>query len=112
MSLLDDARRATRTVTTEMDDELLGHIAAALSDMRRVGVREELLTPPDLEPMAHEAVLLYVKAHYGYDNPEAQRFLDSYKQTVTDLVNSSHNECANEDPRAAYSMSIRSLLEA
>lgn len=112
MSLLDDVRRATRTVSTEMDEELLDHIAAALSDMRRAGVREDLLTPPSLHPMAKEAVMLYTKAQYGYDDPEAQRFLDSYRQTVTDLLNSAHNECSDDDPRSSYAMSIRSVLEA
>ena len=94
-----------------MDDELIDHLAAALSDLRRAGVREGLLEPSSLHPMAKEAVLLYVKAHYGYDNPEAQRFIDSYDATVNKLLNSSHNECADDDSRAAYAMSIRSLLE-
>lgn len=111
MSLLDDVRMAVRTVTDATDDELLDHIAAALSDLRRVGVREELLEPSSLHPLAKEAVVLYTKAAYGYDNPEAQRFLDSYDRTVHGLLNSAHNECSADNPREQYAMSIRSRLE-
>lgn len=112
MSLIDDVRDSTRTVTTKMDGEIISHVAAALSDMRRAGVREELLDPDALHPMVKEAVFLYTKAHYGYDNSEAQRFLDSYTSTVSALLNSDHNECADENPRQEYAMSIVQILES
>lgn len=110
MSLLDDARRATRTVSTEMDEELKDLIAAALTDMRRTGVRESLLDPSSIDPLPKMAVLLYVKANYGYDNSEADRFMASYRQTVADLLNGDQNECADEDRTSSYSSSVRDLL--
>lgn len=112
MSLIDDVRDATRTISTKMDGELISHVAAALSDMRRAGVREELLDPDSLHPMVKEAVFLYTKGHYGYDNPEAQRFLDSYERTVASLLNSELNECAGDDTRAEYAMTITQTLES
>ena len=96
MSLLDEVRLATRTSSDAFDAELLALVAAALSDMRRAGVREELLEPARLAPMAKSAVLCYVKASFGYDNSEALRFMASYRQTLADLLNSSANMCADE----------------
>lgn len=110
MSLLDDVRRATRTVSNEMDEELKDLIAAALSDMRRTGVRESLLDPSSLDPLPKMAVILYAKANYGYDNAEAERFMASYRQTVADLLNGDENECADEDRTSSYSSTVRDLL--
>lgn len=97
MSLLDDARRAVRVSDETFDDEIRGHVRAALYDMRRAGVREHLLDPSRLSPLAHEAVMLWTKANFGYDNPESERFMSSYRQTLCDLLNSSANECDVED---------------
>jgi hypothetical protein len=43
------------------------------------------------------AVTAYCKAHFGYDVPEAQRFDDSYRRIVCDLLNSSQNIAAMDD---------------
>jgi len=100
MSLLDDARLWTRVTDEVFDPELRGLIAAALTDMRRTGVREVLLDPSAPAPLARQAVMLYVKAMFGYDNSEATRFMDAYRQTVSDLLNSAANMCADEDDDA------------
>jgi len=97
MSLLDDARLWTRVTDEVFDPELRGLIAAALTDMRRTGVREHLLEPGALYPLAKQAVMLYVKAMFGYDNSESTKFMQAYHQTVADLLNSAANMCADED---------------
>lgn len=96
MALLDDVKLALRVSSDAFDDEVAALVAAALVDMKRTGVREELLDPASPTPLAKMAVTLYAKALFGYDNPEAQRFMDSYRQTVADLLNSSANECDDE----------------
>lgn len=93
MSLIDDVKLALRVSEDDFDDEVLGLMRAALMDMRRTGVREELLDPVSPSPLAKMAVIQYCKANFGYDNPEADRFMASYRQTVADLLNSSSNEC-------------------
>lgn len=113
MSLLDEVRLATRTSSEAFDGELLGLVAAALSDMRRAGVREELMEPATLAPLVKNAVMCYVKASYGYDNNEADRFMASYRQTVADLLNSSANMCADEtddEGRSDFDSTIQSAL--
>lgn len=92
MALLDDVKLALRVSSDAFDAEIAGLVAAALTDMRRTGVREELLDPTSLSHLPKQAVTLYAKALFGYDNPEADRFMLSYRQTVADLLNSSANE--------------------
>ena len=96
------------------DAEIKANVAAAMSDMRRAGVRESLLDPAALHPLAWSAVTLYLKARFGYDNPEAPRFMESYRQVVTDLLNSAANECADEDEDriSTYASSVMSALDA
>jgi len=97
--LLDDIRLITRTSTTALDSELSMLIEAAKADMIRVGVREELVNPDDdadIDPLVKQAIACYCKANFGYDNSEARRFNQSYRQTVCDLMNSDANIAAQE----------------
>lgn len=112
MALLDDVRTALRvspvpiedsegkapdqegwepTYTSDYDDEIQDLVNAALADMTRVGIVASLLDPEDLDPLAKLAVKLYAKAHFGYDNDEAERFVESYERVVVDLMNSTAN---------------------
>ena len=34
------------------------------------------------------AVVLFAKSRFGYDNSDASRFEDAYRQTVVDILNS------------------------
>lgn len=99
-TLLDDIRLITRTSTKALDSELSMLIEAAKRDMVRVGVREELVNPDDdadIDPLVKQAIACYCKAHFGYDNSEARRFSQSYRQTVCDLMNSDANSAAQEE---------------
>ena len=93
MALLDEVRLAVRVSDETFDAELIAHVAAAMTDLRRVGVRESLLDPASLSPLAKAAVIQWVKADFGYDNPEAARFRESYREIARSLVCSSANEC-------------------
>lgn len=88
MALLEDIRRVTRTSSEAFDDEIQMLIDAALADMRRVGINPTLLEEETLHPLAKTAIAMYVKANYGYDNDEAERFADAYEATKRDLKNS------------------------
>ena len=94
MSLLDDVRAAERVVSTLTDGELQIYIDAAKRDMRRVGVREELIEPEEtMDPMARLAVVMHVKGSYGHDDSEHDKWWKRYHETVTSMLNSSMNEC-------------------
>lgn len=97
MSLLDDVRVALR-VTHEMTDvEIQGYIDMAFADMSRVGIRQSLLDPESPNPMVRHAVVMFCKGSYGFDNSEGERFLMAYNTTVTALMNSKFNECADDE---------------
>ena len=100
MALLDDIKVALRLKTNALDAEVETLIGAALYDMERVGVNPALLDEGTLddEPnfFVKQAVTAYCKAHFGYDNAEADRFDDAYRRIVCDLLNSSENIAAEE----------------
>ena len=94
MSLVDDVRTALRVVSTKTDDEIQLYIDAAVSDMRRVGIRDKLLEPESMTPLARSAVVMFCKATYGHDNSaEFPIWWNRYQWSVLALMNSSMNEC-------------------
>jgi hypothetical protein len=75
--LIDDIKIALRVTSESTDLEIEGLIAAAIADIMRVGVKI-----PDREnikePLVKQAIVLFCKAHYGYDNGDFQKFHDCY----------------------------------
>lgn len=98
MALLDDIKLSLRVATDDLDAEVRMLVDAAIYDMGRVGINPEIL-PDDADDEAENAfvktaIAAYCKAHFGYDNQEANRFDDSYRRIVCDLLNSSENIAA------------------
>lgn len=91
MALLDEVRLAVRTASTATDDEIQLWINAAMADMKRVGIREELLDVDTLAALPKAAVVCYAKAHYGYDIDERAQFAEDYRNIVVSLLNSDAN---------------------
>lgn len=102
MSLLDDVKVAVRVSegTDDYDDELQDLIDAALADLTRVGIKPDLLDEDEPAPLVKQAVKLYSKGHFGFDNDERSDFLDSYERVVVDLLNSSANIAASRTSMA------------
>lgn len=101
MSLLEDVRVALRVTHDMTDVEIQGYIDMALADMSRVGVRQGLLDAESPNPMVRHAVVMFCKGSYGFDNAEGERFLHAYNVTVTALMNSKFNECADDEDSTA-----------
>ncbi len=80
--LLEKVKVANRITSTDqgIEGELKDLIFAALLDLTIAGVDTKNVTEesekPD--PLITRAVILYTKAHYGFDNPEAERFERAY----------------------------------
>lgn len=105
MSLLDEAKVDARVSHAATDSEISREIAAAVFDMANKGVSVAWLGTDPFSPsfdyddidevalpvMAKQAIMVYVKANYGYDNDEADRFLRSYDSIVCSLLNSRFN---------------------
>lgn len=95
MAILDDMRLAVRVSSNVYDAELQWLIDRAKADMTRVGIDPDYIATED--GTIKQAIACYVKANFGYDNPDAARFNDSYRECVTDLLHSKHNLCAGGD---------------
>ena len=104
MTLLADIKIALRVTTDALDSEVETLIGAALYDMERVGVNPALLEVDDEDGIENkfvkQAVTAYCKAHFGYDNAEADRLDEAYRRIVCDLLNSAENIAAMEEEEA------------
>lgn len=74
MALLDEVKPALRVTTTEFDGEISGLIDACKSDLQQSG----LYVVDETDPLIKRAIILYCKANFGYDNPDAERLQQSY----------------------------------
>ncbi len=94
MSLIDDVKVHLRITSDMYNAEIQALITSAIADMKRMGLRSEVIgTEDDIEnPLVKQAVILWCKAGFGYDNPEAPRFREMYRDIVISLFNSSASE--------------------
>lgn len=82
--MLQDIKDALRVSGTSLDTEIQDLIDAAKADLQLSGVHPSKII--DTDPLIKRAVIVYCKAHFGWDNPEADRFAKSYdmlKQHLT-----------------------------
>jgi uncharacterized phage protein (predicted DNA packaging) len=86
MALLDDVKAVLRVSDDNKDTEIGDLIAAAQTDLALAGVTPSMTTldPPD--PLIKQAIVLYAKANYGWDNQEAPRFQESYNLLKASLT--------------------------
>lgn len=90
MPTVDEKRRLVGISSDYTDAEIELWWQAALADLRRIGVREELLDGSD--PLVNAACALYLKANYGFDNDDADKFRAAYVETAKCLANSTANQ--------------------
>lgn len=93
--LLEHVKVALRITTSAFDTEIESLIAYAIEDMVRVGVKPRYIAT--MPPMVVQAITCYAKAQFGFDNPDADRFSESYYRIVANLLNSDKNIAAEED---------------
>lgn len=91
MSLLDDMRVQVRVAGNDMDGEIRQLIDAATGEMARLGIDPLLLDEGNMDPLVKQAVACYVKANFGFDNPDAARLGESFRRITCDLLNSPAN---------------------
>jgi len=75
VALLDDVKLALRITNVAYNSEVSDLIDAAEADMSLVGV---LNSGVDTDPLIKRAISLYCKAHFGYQNADADKFLAAY----------------------------------
>lgn len=82
--MLDDVKDALRVSGADLDIEIQDLIDAAKADLQLSGVHASKLV--DTDPLIKRAVVVYCKAHFGWDNPEADRFAQSYNMLKQHLT--------------------------
>jgi len=83
--VLAEVKLALRVTTTDFDTEIQSLIDAAVADLTLAGVAAEK-AQSTTDPLIKRAVVTYCKAHFGYDNPDADRLMEAYnllKQHLT-----------------------------
>lgn len=78
MAIIDDVKVALRVApaTVEFNGEIQGLIDAAEADLQLAGVIPEKVDVAD--PLIKRAIVVYCKANFGYDNPDADRLQRAY----------------------------------
>lgn len=86
--LLAKIKTSLRITHTSLDDDVADTISACLADLQVCGVREEMLSPDDIElpPLILVAVKLYCKADYTDDPIKAARYKEGYNQLKACLM--------------------------
>ena len=85
MAILDDCRSALRITSTSFDNEISDLIDAAKQDMIESGV--DSTTAADYtNALVQRATVTYVKANFGWNNPDADRLAASYQMQLQKLA--------------------------
>lgn len=77
MALLDDIRKVLRIKNTAYDNEIQDLIDAAINDLTIAGVFSDKANDYT-DPLIKRALVVYCKANFGFDNPDAERLQKSY----------------------------------
>lgn len=85
MALLDDVKLALRISSSAFDAEINDLITAAKADLQLSGVVETKVNDEE-DPLIKRAVITYVKANFGWDNPDVERLQQSYDMLKTHLT--------------------------
>ena len=96
MALLDDIKLTLRISNTAFDSEISDLISAAQSDLKLSGVLESKVND-DTDPLIKRAIIIYVKANFGWNNPDAERLQHSYNMLKIHLALSQEYAEVTED---------------
>ena len=77
MGIVDDIKTTLRISNTAYDTEIVDLISAARSDLMLSGILESKAND-NADPLIRRAITVYVKANFGWNNPDAERLQQSY----------------------------------
>lgn len=75
--MLEEVKLALRISGNDFDNELIPLIEAAKSDLVLSGIASTCIK--DTDYLIKRAVVNYCKAEFGYDNPDSEKFRNSYE---------------------------------
>lgn len=83
--LIAYARSYLRISHKHFDTEIADLIAAARADLKLAGIRADK-ADDDNDPLTRRAVMCYLKAEFGLDNDDAERYRNSYEMLKRHLA--------------------------
>lgn len=89
--MLDEVKAALRITESDFDKEIEGLIEAAKGDLETSGVASSNLE----KPLSKQAIILYCKSLFGYDNSDANRFMEAYEH-IKKKIAITYRESSNE----------------
>jgi len=84
LALIDDIKSELRVSGTDFDVEIQSLINAAKLEMESKGL--DLTMIVDTDALIKQCIVLYCKANFGWDNPEAERFQSRYEMTLNHIL--------------------------
>lgn len=77
--MIESVKGALRVTSNDplIIEEIEDLISSARMDLIQSGVSSEIANKDD-DPLIKRAIIIYAKSNYGIDNPDADRFQDSY----------------------------------
>lgn len=85
MAIVDEVKVALRVSHTALDSEINDLIAAARQDLILSGVTA-IKANDDNDASIKHAIFTYCKAHFGWDNPDAERLLQAFDRLKSQLT--------------------------
>ena len=82
MALIDDIKISLRISSVAYNTEITDLINACKDDLTLSGIN----TTADTEDLIKRCINLYVKANFGWDNPDAERLMKSYEMLKSHLA--------------------------
>lgn len=78
MALIDDIKQCLRisSTNTSFDTEIQDLIDACKQDLWLSGILQEKII--DTDPLIKRAITVYVKANYGFENPDYDKLMVAY----------------------------------
>lgn len=85
MAIVDDVKVALRVSHTALDSEINDLIVAARQDLILSGVTSAKANSTT-DALIKRAIVTYCKAHFGWDNPDAERLLQAFDRLKSHLT--------------------------
>jgi uncharacterized phage protein (predicted DNA packaging) len=84
MTFLADVKKVLRISSSAYDTEISNLISAAQEDLKIFSIVPEKVV--DTDPLVRNAIITYVKAQFGWDNPDAEKLMTSYESQKSALA--------------------------
>jgi len=84
MAFVDDVKKVLRISSSAFDTEINNLISAAQEDLKIFSIVPEKVL--DTDPLVRNAIITYVKAQFGWDNPDSEKLMTSYESQKSALA--------------------------